>query len=87
VHRDLKPENMLYEKGGNILKVIDFGIAVEKKPNVRLNQRVGTPYYVAPEVLLKSYDEKCDVWSTGVIFYMILFNHPPFVGDNEIDVM
>jgi calcium-dependent protein kinase len=87
VHRDLKPENMLYEKGGNILKVIDFGIAIEKKPGVKLNQRVGTPYYVAPEVLLKNYDEKCDVWSTGVILYMILYNHPPFIGDNEIDVM
>ncbi|CAM6005548.1 unnamed protein product [Sphagnum balticum] len=50
VHRDLKPENMLFDKDSHLLKIIDFGIAVEKKPGEMLSERVGTPYYVAPEV-------------------------------------
>ena len=55
VHRDLKPENMLFEADSDKLKIIDFGIAVKKKPNQILTQRLGTPYYIAPEVLCKSY--------------------------------
>ena len=56
VHRDLKPENMLFEKNSRVLKIIDFGIATKREPNKLLTDRVGTPYYVAPEVLLKKYD-------------------------------
>jgi calcium-dependent protein kinase len=56
IHRDLKPENMLFEKNGRNLKIIDFGIAINKNENAFLTERVGTPYYVAPEVLLKNYD-------------------------------
>jgi calcium-dependent protein kinase len=87
VHRDLKPENMLFERNSQIVKIIDFGIAHQKQDQEKLTERVGTPYYVAPEVLLKKYDEKCDVWSTGVIFYMMLTHRPPFRGDNEVEVM
>lgn len=55
VHRDLKPENMLFESDSDTLKIIDFRIAVKKKPNKILTERLGTPYYIAPEVLCKNY--------------------------------
>ncbi len=48
-----------------------------------LSCRIGTAYYIAPEVLMKNYNEKCDVWAAGVVLYMMLFNRPPFAGDNE----
>lgn len=87
VHRDLKPENMLFEKGTNSLKLIDFGIAVRHDGKEPLTSRIGTPYYIAPEVLLKQYGEKCDLWSAGVIFYMMISYRPPFNGDSETEVM
>ena len=88
VHRDLKPENLLLEeskpiKDGNRVKVIDFGTSVEYKPNEKLNARLGTAYYIAPEVLRGDYDEKCDVWSCGVILYIFLCGFPPFNGDTD----
>ena len=55
VHRDLKPENMLFESDSDTLKIIDFRIAVKKKPNKILTERLGTPYYISPEVLCKNY--------------------------------
>jgi calcium-dependent protein kinase len=52
-----------------------------------LTQRVGTPYYIAPEVLLKKYNEKCDLWSTGVTIYMMIAGRPPFKGKDPQEVM
>ncbi len=86
IHRDIKPENMLFEKGSNLIKIIDFGIATAKKTD-KLTERLGTPYYIAPEILCKSYDEKCDLWSCGVILYMIIFGSPPFSGADEVEIM
>jgi calcium-dependent protein kinase len=74
---------MLFEKDSLNLKIIDFGIAVQKNGNNNLQERVGTPYYIAPEVLLKDYDERCDIWSTGVIMYMMMAKRPPFRGNDE----
>lgn len=87
--RDLKPENILYEsKDKNaLLKVIDFGTSKMFDPNSKLTQRMGTPYYIAPEVLKKQYDEKCDVWSCGVILYILLCGYPPFGGASDDEVM
>jgi calcium-dependent protein kinase len=88
VHRDLKPENLLlefkrpFEKGNN-LKVIDFGTSIEYNPHQKLRARLGTAYYIAPEVLIGEYDEKCDVWSCGIILYILLCGYPPFNGDND----
>lgn len=52
-----------------------------------LNCRIGTPYYIAPEVLNKAYDYKCDLWSLGIVLYMIIYNTPPFKGDTPQKIM
>ncbi|CAD8205468.1 unnamed protein product [Paramecium pentaurelia] len=89
VHRDLKPENLLYEseEENSLLKIIDFDTSKEFVPNQKLNQKLGTPYYIAPEILKKQYDEKCDLWSCGVILYILLCGYPPFDGKNEDKIM
>ena len=83
-HRDLKPENLLYLKDGpekdNIIKVIDFGLSQNAN---KLKSKVGTAYYVSPEVLRGNYTEKCDIWSVGVILYILLTGEPPFNGPND----
>ncbi|CAD8149985.1 unnamed protein product [Paramecium octaurelia] len=87
VHRDLKPENILFEnkKPNSNLKIIDFGTSKKVENNQNLTKRLGTPYYIAPEVLKRNYNEKCDVWSCGVILYIMLCGYPPFGGpDQEI---
>lgn len=73
---------MLFEKGTNNIKIIDFGIAIKNVSGEMLNIRIGTPYYIAPEVLCKNYNEKCDLWSAGVILYMMMGFKPPFNGDS-----
>eukprot|EP01017_Pseudomicrothorax_dubius_P023101 TRINITY_DN2479_c0_g6_i1.p1 TRINITY_DN2479_c0_g6~~TRINITY_DN2479_c0_g6_i1.p1 ORF type:complete len:402 (+),score=120.69 TRINITY_DN2479_c0_g6_i1:84-1289(+) len=85
VHRDLKPENVLYETGkdDSLIKVIDFGTSKVFDPNQKMTQKFGTPYYIAPEVLRGKYDEKCDVWSIGVIAYVLLCGYPPFNGGSD----
>lgn len=87
VHRDLKPENVLIDKElNNTLKIIDFSNSVTIKPGDILNVTHGTSYYIAPEVLSKKYTEKCDVWSIGVILYILLSGKPPFDGDNDEEI-
>jgi calcium-dependent protein kinase len=88
-HRDLKPENLLFLNTTEDapLKVIDFGLSkIFGKEDHKMNTKVGTAYYVSPEVLAGDYDEKCDIWSCGVILYILLTGDPPFngVNDNEI---
>ena len=86
-HRDLKPENLLYLNEGseieNPIKVIDFGLSQIISQNKKLKTKVGTAYYVAPEILKGSYTEKCDIWSAGVILYILLSGSPPFNGPND----
>ena len=89
-HRDLKPENLLYLNAGsekdNPIKVIDFGLSQIISPKNKLKTKVGTAYYVAPEILKGNYTEKCDVWSAGVILYIILSGDPPFNGPSDTDI-
>lgn len=89
LHRDLKPENILIEseEPNNFIniKVIDFGTAKIFDKNKSENKVIGSAYYIAPEVLNSKYNEKCDIWSCGVILYILLSGRPPFGGDdNEI---
>lgn len=87
VHRDLKPENILIDSENiNNLKVIDFGTSQKMTPGVKMNQTFGTSYYIAPEVLTTEYNEKCDVWSIGVIMYILLSGKPPFDGESDKDI-
>jgi calcium-dependent protein kinase len=91
VHRDLKPENILFDRRDKdpTLKIIDFGTAeiFDPKQKQKLTEGSGTPIYVAPEVLKHSYNSKCDLWSVGVILYMLLSGRPPFTGKTEQDIM
>ncbi|KAJ0626304.1 putative protein kinase CAMK-CDPK family [Helianthus annuus] len=85
MHRDLKPENFLFEnkKETAALKAIDFGLSVFFKPGERFNEIVGSPYYMAPEVLKRNYGPEVDVWSAGVILYILLCGVPPFWAETE----
>ena len=89
VHRDLKPENILLDDKGSDLtiKIIDWGCAKSFKKNEKMTNADGTPYYIAPEVLEGNYDEKCDVWSCGVILYIMLCGYPPFNGETDDDIL
>lgn len=88
VHRDLKPENLLLDCESKLdsIKVIDFGTSIVFDPNTKMRHKYGTPYYIAPEVLNRMYDEKCDVWSCGVIMYILLCGQPPFKGKNHKEI-
>ncbi|KAL2900905.1 Calcium-dependent protein kinase 20 [Bienertia sinuspersici] len=85
MHRDLKPENFLFvsHHEDSTLKTIDFGLSVFFKPGETFTDIVGSPYYVAPEVLRKFYSQECDVWSAGVIIYILLSGVPPFWDEHE----
>ncbi|KAH7291458.1 hypothetical protein KP509_29G017700 [Ceratopteris richardii] len=85
MHRDLKPENFLFldTNEDSALKTIDFGLSVFFKPGETFREVVGSPYYVAPEVLSKQYGPAADVWSAGVILYVLLSGVPPFWAETE----
>jgi calcium-dependent protein kinase len=97
VHRDLKPDNIVFESPDNEeedgeeeennnnfnIKIIDFGLSALKKKSEKLHTILGTPYYMAPEVLKGDYNEKCDIWSIGAIAYNLLSGTEPFKGDTS----
>lgn len=85
-HRDLKPENLLLasESDDSNIKIADFGFAKKVKEPNSLTTQCGTPGYVAPEILEgKSYDTQADMWSLGVIVYILLGGYPPFIEQNQ----
>ena len=90
IHRDLKPENILIKKdedGFYRVKVCDFGTSKAFKIGDTEKQLVGSAYYIAPEVIQKKYNLKCDLWSCGVIMFVLLTKKPPFGGRNDAIIM
>ncbi|KAG5176968.1 hypothetical protein JKP88DRAFT_270786 [Tribonema minus] len=86
VHRDLKPENLLLVSPDDdySIKVADFGFADHVAPDKLLKAQCGTPGYVAPEILKReAYGKEVDIWSVGVICYILLGGYPPFYDDNQ----
>jgi len=92
-HRDIKPENFLFLNDApiedNTLKAIDFGIAQTFGKGKRFTTKTGTPYYVAPEILPKhpQYGPECDLWSCGVLMYVLLSGRLPFKARCENDAL
>ena len=102
VHRDLKMDNVIFIEKGNLdIKIIDFGLSQydnfnlislmdllseETSKTVAMNELVGTPHYIAPEVLKGNYNQKCDIWSAGVILYAILSGCFPFNGKTDKEI-
>lgn len=89
----MKPENIIYmnshrgSSGEINIKLIDFGLSkILSKDKKVMMTKLGTPYYVSPEVLEGKYDKRCDIWAIGVIAYILLSGMPPFNGRNEIEV-
>ncbi|KAI4338850.1 hypothetical protein MLD38_023858 [Melastoma candidum] len=85
IHRDLKPENFLFANASDSspLKAIDFGLSTFFEPGQHFREIVGSPYYMAPEVLRRDYGSEVDVWSAGVILYILLCGVPPFWAETE----
>ncbi|XP_030029998.1 MAP kinase-activated protein kinase 2-like isoform X1 [Manduca sexta] len=89
-HRDIKPENLLYSsmEPNAVLKLTDFGFAKETSTAAdTLQTPCYTPYYVAPEVLgPEKYDKSCDIWSLGVVMYILLCGFPPFYSNHGLAI-
>ena len=85
MHRDLKPQNILVSNAKNVeIKLTDFGFATFFDEDEKLDLPLGTPYYLSPEIVKEEkYDQKCDIWSAGVIVYFLLHGSLPFLGVNQ----
>ena len=91
-HRDIKPENILYVHGGEgfgngRVKIIDFGTASKFRPKIKYSEIYGSVTYLAPEVLNMEYTEKCDVWSLGVVLYILILRKTPYDGKMDEEVV
>jgi len=90
IHRDIKPENIYLRINSKLeytIKLMDFGIAIFGRNSNDLNAVETSPYFMAPEVIDNKYDNKCDIWSCGVILYILLCGYPPFKGDSELETL
>lgn len=82
-HRDLKPENILFKRhNDDQIKLIDFGLSKQLEEGEVMKKKLGTPYYLAPEVLEENYGKEVDLWSLGVVAYVLLWGYPPFYGQD-----
>eukprot|EP00928_Gymnodinium_smaydae_P063002 TRINITY_DN46710_c0_g1_i1.p1 TRINITY_DN46710_c0_g1~~TRINITY_DN46710_c0_g1_i1.p1 ORF type:complete len:492 (-),score=87.01 TRINITY_DN46710_c0_g1_i1:132-1607(-) len=85
VHRDIKPESVLLQDASDNaeIKVIDFGYAAECAKGCILTSKVGSIHFMAPDMIAGAYGNKCDIWSCGVLTYVMLCGSPPFSGEND----
>ena len=67
--------------------MIDFGLGAKFNPGDYMTTKAGTPYYVSPQVLKGKYNEKCDVWSAGVISFILMAGYPPFYGEKDAEIL
>lgn len=82
MHRDIKCDNIIFsDENCTQIKLIDFGNSAHKRPGKFLKDLTGTALYMAPEVINRKYNEKCDVWSIGVMLYRMISGHYPFHGE------
>lgn len=89
-HRDIKPENFMLVKKNDItcIKMIDFGLSKQiRDQSVSMHTMSGSPYYIAPEVFLQSYNLLIDIWSAGVVLYIMLSGKVPFPGRTETEII
>ncbi|CDW81524.1 protein kinase domain containing protein [Stylonychia lemnae] len=88
-HRDIKPENFLlkYKEDITNMKLIDFGLSKDYSEISCMQTPCGSPYYIAPEVFNQNYDEKCDLWSMGVVLYILLSGKVPFPGESHKEII
>jgi calcium-dependent protein kinase len=88
-HRDLKPDNFLFASKDpeSEVKIIDFGMSIQSYPLMEMTSFVGTPYYLAPEVITGGYGPQCDVWSLGVVMFLLLSGQQPFEGSSVQEIM
>jgi len=85
IHRDIKPENILIHNG--TIKLADFGFCKELKKGINTRTRVGSPIYMAPEILFdRPYDSAVDIYSLGVVLYEMLYNRAPFESNSLPDL-
>lgn len=92
VHRDIKPENIMLTSSQNSrgleVKLIDFGLSRKHNSytDEPMTEMLGSPLYIAPEILKKCYDRSADIWSVGIVAYILLGGYPPFNGWNDGDI-
>jgi len=89
VHRDLKPENIMFsseEEDNWDVKLIDLGFSIRSESRT-LSTIVGSPHYVAPEVFSGNYGPQCDIWSVGVLTYVLLCGQAPFQGHSHAEII
>lgn len=82
IHRDIKAENIMIGSDGEI-KLIDFGLSYFKKKGEKVSEIAGTPYYMAPEILLGQYGFEVDIWSLGVLLYILVSGYLPFYSEDR----
>lgn len=94
VHRDIKPENVLFSSNpynsantGSLVRLVDFGFSkYHGLHDQRMRTKLGSPYYMSPDILNGSYDRSVDLWSAGVVCYIMLCGYPPFSGDTDSEI-